>query len=999
MFGFRQAFLALLAFAAALSAPARAGDAPPPTREETRILQQRLADAGCYKGAIDGQADANLDAAIKACPDQRPFLRIETGMHTADIKRIGVDLECRRIATASDDKTVRIWSLPEGRLERTIRFPIGDGNEGKAYAVALSPDGRFVVAGGWDASWSRLNTMSLTIIDLDTGATRRIGTFPSDIDQIALSPDGARIAVGLGGKNGLRILDSGMGQEIADTDYDADIYGIAFAPDGSLLATSFDGSVRRYDPTGKRTAKRVALAGARPYSVAIDPTGRRAAIGYDGNPHISIVDAKSLAPIAEAATSDLKQNDLSSLAWSRDGGVLIAGGTAKVSKDGAWRRILRRFGPDGLRIGDDEPAAYNSISDIQRCGDGFAFAAADPNFGLIGTRGPVRLLQTPQTADMRDKIGSAFEISPDATKVRFGLGSGERQPVLFDLGGGALSDSSNAPKGLAAPRTDGMTVTDWQDSYAPKLRGAKLPLDDFERSRSLSVRPDAKGFVVGADYWIRAFDASGVERLRLPGPGASWGVNLSADGEIVVVAYDDGAIRWLRWSDGVELLALFVEPQSRKWVAWTPTGYYMASPGGEDLIGWHLNRGWTQLADFFPASRFSDRFNRPDIVKLALTTRDEAEAVRRANDAAKHKTDSTSIVARLPPVVTITTPKGDGAFDSTSVDVAFDARSPSGLTVDRVEALIDGRPVEASGLAAAGPGGARKLTLPVPPRDVEISIIARAGDLVGEPARVRLKYAGAAPQDVLKPKLYAVAIGVSDYADASLKLTYAADDARGVAEALQRQQGGLYSHVEVRTILNADATRVAVIEALDWLQGQVTSRDIGMVMIAGHGVTDEKGRYWFLPSDAAVKHLAATAVSQDDLRRSLGSIAGKAVLFLDTCHANREVSTRGFGPAGVDVASLVNDFAKTENGLVTFAATQGAELAQESPAWGQGAFSLALIEGVGEGKADLLHKGEITVSALDYYIAERVKTLTEGRQHPVMSRPDTVPDFAFAMKR
>ena len=43
-------------------------------------------------------------------------------------------------------------------------------------------------------------------------------------------------------------------------------------------------------------------------------------------------------------------------------------------------------------------------------------------------------------------------------------------------------------------------------------------------------------------------------------------------------------------------------------------------------------------------------------------------------------------------------------------------------------------------------------------------------------------------------------------------------------------------------------------------------------------------------------------------------------------------------------------------------------------------------------------EGAITVSALDYYIAERVKELTNGTQHPVMSRPDTVPDFAFARR-
>jgi hypothetical protein len=28
-----------------------------------------------------------------------------------------------------------------------------------------------------------------------------------------------------------------------------------------------------------------------------------------------------------------------------------------------------------------------------------------------------------------------------------------------------------------------------------------------------------------------------------------------------------------------------------------------------------------------------------------------------------------------------------------------------------------------------------------------------------------------------------------------------------------------------------------------------------------------------------------------------------------------------------------------------------------------------------------------------------VKTLTDGRQHPVMSRPNTIPDFAFAVAK
>ena len=57
-------------------------------------------------------------------------------------------------------------------------------------------------------------------------------------------------------------------------------------------------------------------------------------------------------------------------------------------------------------------------------------------------------------------------------------------------------------------------------------------------------------------------------------------------------------------------------------MAWTPEGYYVASPGAEDLIGWHVNNGKDRAADFFSASRFRDAFYRPDIVTRVLETLD-----------------------------------------------------------------------------------------------------------------------------------------------------------------------------------------------------------------------------------------------------------------------------------------------------------------------------------------------------------------------------------------
>lgn len=75
---------------------------------------------------------------------------------------------------------------------------------------------------------------------------------------------------------------------------------------------------------------------------------------------------------------------------------------------------------------------------------------------------------------------------------------------------------------------------------------------------------------------------------------------------------------------------------------------------------------------------------------------------------------------------------------------------------------------------------------------------------------------------------------------------------------------------------------------------------------------------------------------------------------------------------------MVNELASAENGAVVFASSTGRQYSLEDPAWGNGAFTKALVEGV-NGMSDYGGKGRITVNILDLYLSERVKESAKGK--------------------
>jgi WD40 repeat protein len=63
-----------------------------------------------------------------------------------------VDAGARFAVTGGDDHTARVWSIADGKLLQTIRIPLGPSSVGIIYAVAITPDGSTIAAGGWTSA-------------------------------------------------------------------------------------------------------------------------------------------------------------------------------------------------------------------------------------------------------------------------------------------------------------------------------------------------------------------------------------------------------------------------------------------------------------------------------------------------------------------------------------------------------------------------------------------------------------------------------------------------------------------------------------------------------------------------------------------------------------------------------------------------------------------------------------------------------------------------------
>ena len=102
------------------------------------------------------------------------------------------------------------------------------------------------------------------------------------------------------------------------------------------------------------------------------------------------------------------------------------------------------------------------------------------------------------------------------------------------------------------------------------------------------------------------------------------------------------------------------------------------------------------------------------------------------------------------------------------------------------------------------------------------------------------------------------------------------------------------------------------------------------------------------------------------------------MVLLDACHSGA-VTADGAALLAANVDVLRSLIAQGNVTLLTSSTSN--QVSRENSAWGHGAFTKVLLEGLGRA-ADLDRNGVISVTELTAYLDREVPALTGGDQHP-----------------
>ncbi len=949
-----------------------------------------------------------VPGACLAKGENDPILCIDTGGHKALIRDVVFTKDGKYLVSASDDKTIRVWDVGTGEVRRTIRGRIGDGAEGKIYAMTLSPDNQWLAAGGWLAG-SLEDTRAIRLYHFPMGRLTGLLKGHGDVVlSLAFSPDGKYLASGSGDFT-VRVWDVGRMAPVSTLEGHKDaVYALAWLPDGRrLVSGALERDLILWDALSGERLKTLSGHENVVRAAAVSPDGRYIASG-SWDKTVRLWDGRTGEFVKVLARLD---SEPASLSFSPAGDALLTGVGAGAGNDchivevpGGRKRLTFS------RHDNIVPAtAFSPDGRLAATGGG------DNNLIHVWNARTGEVLQTMEGAG---KIVWAAGFSADGDRIAWGNSSAykednHRGPLehAVRISGGRVSDLGStgdsgswvrgrSESGGVRLETAGGGPYGYENAVLRIVKNgretARIERDSTSGNRHncYTIAPDGNTVASGGSHGqltlYRASDGQKIHDL-VGHTGDVWAVAASPDGKYLVSGSADQTVRLWNVATGENILSVF-RGSDGEWVAWTRSGYYTASPGGDRYIGWQINKGPDENPEYYAASQFAEILYRPDIVEAVVKYGSEEQAL--ALSGATGAPDAGDIASMAPPEIRILRPE-DGfiaSADSVQLEVKIGGRVSD---IRDFAVYVNGAQVLSPKEKRIGDlrgDTVQKFLVPLKDEVNLVKVVASNSYSATAEDVVKVLRAMAAGSKKPTGDLYFLAAGVNRLENiAGNDLDFPAQDAADMAALMEKTKGKLFSEVHVHLLSDlADKKpyRGNIEDALYQIKDAGID-DTVIVFLSGHGVSTEDGDFVFVTREAKRyengEYQPSSVLNWNTIREVVRKVNARIVVLLDTCYSG-----------SVDVMDLFNK-AKMSSKIVVLTSSKSNEASLEYKDLGNGAFTHAIKKALALENnlpADSNKDGEVTLDELFMFVRGEVKNVTSGRQTPDLFSPTGIPDLA-----
>ncbi|MBD2438932.1 AAA-like domain-containing protein [Nostoc sp. FACHB-110] len=476
-------------------------------------------------------ASASMDRTVKIWRSDGQLLVTLKG-HQGAVRAVKFSHDGQMLASASEDGTIKLWQL-NGTLINTFK-----GHTASAWGVAFSPDGKFLVSAGWDKTvrlWQQDGTLIKTFAGYIAGFW-----------GVAFSPDGQTIAAAnLDGTIKLWQKGSAGWKNVKPlqplTGHQAWVVGVAFSPDGQILASASEDKTvklwrRNLENGSYRLSTTLVGHSAGISSVAFSPDGQTiASASLDKTIKLWRVDGTPLRTLKGHSAS------IWGTSFSPDGRFIVSAGAENV-----------------VRLWQSENPFFQSMI---AHGGGIWSIAITADSAIIGTA------SHENTAKLWSRQGNLIRTLTQ-NKVVFEISFSQDGQLI------ALPAYDNT---ITIKRPDNSYVASYKDAYG-KITAALLS-------------PDGQAIAIAnVDKIAQIWHRHQPKALVLPGHQAEiWQVAFSPDGKMLASASADGTAKL--WTIDGKLLTTLVGHTAAVWrVAFSPDSKMVATGSSDNTVKlWTIN--------------------------------------------------------------------------------------------------------------------------------------------------------------------------------------------------------------------------------------------------------------------------------------------------------------------------------------------------------------------------------------------------------------------------